>query len=313
MYHTIVNVKGRMDIIALSTNEAGRALLGVCQLDINAFKPGNVSYRSPGHNMTAEQFLTSAQAIIEPLCNPASGVGKKILDAVIATKNVAQCNTNLGIILLSAPLIQSALLPAGSCDLQRRLKSVLLDLNLNDAQLTFEAILLASPGGLGSSTEHDVNKPAEVNLLQAMASAKDRDRIARAYVTTFSDIFEVGLPIARAALERWQNEEWAMVEVYLSYLARFTDTHIERKFGFDVAHVVKLEAAEIEREFRFAKAPADFYDRLDKFDYSLKSVGINPGTSADFSVATFLAMYIEDILIYQTKNNANLVSMDLST
>ncbi len=70
-------------------------------------KPGNVSLHSAGHDMRAQQFLDSARASAPALFDPRAGVGARIEAAVRATRAVAGCNTNLGILLLCAPLARA--------------------------------------------------------------------------------------------------------------------------------------------------------------------------------------------------------------
>lgn len=75
-------------------------------------------------------------------------------------------------------------------------------LNATDADAVFAAIRLANPGGLGQAEHHDVAHAAPAALHDAMAEAANRDRIARAYVTDFSDVPAIGLAAlaeARAA------------------------------------------------------------------------------------------------------------------
>ncbi len=64
-----------------------------------------------------------------------------------------------------------------------------------------------------------------------MAEAADRDRIARAYVTGYRDLYRVGLPALRAARARGLGPAWATSAVYLAYLVAFPDSHLLRKFG----------------------------------------------------------------------------------
>ncbi|MGA2551189.1 MAG: triphosphoribosyl-dephospho-CoA synthase [Burkholderiaceae bacterium] len=269
-------------------------VLHACELEVLAFKPGNVSVDSPGHGMQADDFVQSARAIAGPICAPGIRVGRRVFDAVEATQAAVGCNTNLGIILLVAPLVEAALAAGESRDLRARVSAVLNQLDLSDAQTVFAAIRRAQPGGLGSSPRHDVHQPARASLLEIMTEARDRDSIARAYATGYVDVFLVGVPLVRSALERWQNERWALVAAYLGMLSQFPDTHICRKFGRQIAARVTREAVEVDRAFQSASRPEQCLAELQAFDQRLKRSGINPGTSADFSVASFLATRIED-------------------
>ncbi len=75
-----------------------------------------------------------------------------------------------------------------------------------------------------------------------MRLAADRDRIARAYVTDFDDVFEFGLPKLEAARRETSSEEVAITALHMEFLSTFTDSHIIRKFGTDTAEYVRSEA-----------------------------------------------------------------------
>ena len=104
-------------------------------------------------DLTYLDFLQSAAAVT-PVLNLASqcGVGKTVLEAVQATRTVAPTNTNLGIVLLLAPL---AAVPPSE-DLRQGLLRVLDNLNVADARAVYEAIRLAAAGGLGRVAEQDI-------------------------------------------------------------------------------------------------------------------------------------------------------------
>ena len=89
------------------------AFRAACELDVLAFKPGNVGVDSPGHGMTAQDFLTSAEVAAPHLAKRGLPLGERIYRAVEATRHAVACNTNLGIVLLAAPLIHAAQNRAG--------------------------------------------------------------------------------------------------------------------------------------------------------------------------------------------------------
>src|SRR3954470_5717071 len=143
------------------------AFVAACRDELAAPKPGNVHVFADGHRMSVDDFMRSADAAAEPLTMPGASVGRRILDAVEATRAAVGTNTNLGIILLCAPLAAAA--AVATMDLRVALADVLESLNIEDAILAFRAIALASPGGLGHADRHDVHAPATVTLRQAMA------------------------------------------------------------------------------------------------------------------------------------------------
>jgi triphosphoribosyl-dephospho-CoA synthase len=72
--------------------------------------------------------------------------------------------------------------------------------------------------------------------------------------------------------------------VYLHWLSRDCDSHIVRKHGPAVAQTV-MTAAQRWRAMERPAADPGFA----AWDDALKAAGINPGTSADLTVATLLA------------------------
>jgi triphosphoribosyl-dephospho-CoA synthase len=272
-----------------------RAVWSACVTEIGALKPGNVSVYADGHGMRAEHFIRSARCAASVLGASELSVGERILRCVERTRDAVGCNTNLGIVLLAAPLTAAALRP-GSTTLRELLSQVLADLDIADARLAFEAICLASPGGLGESARYDVRHTPDVTLLQAMAEAQDRDRIAFQYVSAYEDVFGIGVPSFEHALVRWRSEEWAAVAAYLAFLAAFRDTHIERKFGIETAEEVRRRAARVARQFERCYRPEEAISLLMEFDTQLKEAGINPGTSADLTVATLLVPRLEAVV-----------------
>lgn len=254
-----------------------RAFLEACRLDVAAIKPGNVSFDAPGHGMQAEDFLRSAEAAAPCIADPGLGVGARVLAAARATWSVVNCNTNIGILLLCAPLAVAA---GGS------LRAVLHGLGRRDAIDAYEALRLAAPAGLGQVEQHDVMQPPQVTLLEAMLAARSRDLIARQYANGFSEVLTLGLPAVRRSLARGRSPEQAMTEVFLMFLSLLPDSHVARKHGIRCARDLRRAAA---------ARRVDVADRaaLLAWDAELKRRGINPGTSADLSVATWFALRLE--------------------
>jgi triphosphoribosyl-dephospho-CoA synthase len=281
---------------ALDPAIVAAAIRDACMTDVLAFKPGNVSLASSGHGMHADDFIVSARAMSAVIAAPATGVGRRILRAIEATRAVVPVNTNLGIVLLCAPLAQAALACLDEPSLRGRLRAVLARLDVEDAELAYGAIRLAEPGGLGRSERHDVTEEPLVTLREAMDEARERDRIAQQYVTDYRDIFETGLPALRDGLARWRSREWAAVHAYLIFLARFADSHVARKHGDEVAASVSLQARDLSQALGRAGNPAREMPALEEFDRRLKARSINPGTTADMTVAALVAMDLEDSL-----------------
>jgi triphosphoribosyl-dephospho-CoA synthase len=265
-----------------------------CLAELDAPKPGNVHVFAGGHRMTADEFVASAEAAAPPLSAEGIRVGARILGAVEATFAAVGANTNLGIILLCAPLGAAADAPAA--DFRAALVDVLLGLNVEDAGLAFRAIALAAPAGLGRSARHDVFEPAAVDLLQAMREASGRDRVAQQYATCFADVFDIGLPLLEAAGRRYADQQWATLAAYLGFLSAFPDTHIVRKLGLPTAEAVRQRAATFHKSLQASACPAGLLPELLAWDATLKAEGVNPGTSADLTVATLFAHRLKSVL-----------------
>ncbi len=263
--------------------------------EVTSLKPGNVSRFSEGHGMTVDDFIKSAELTSPILCDPTLSVGERVLEGVRVTMSGVGCNTNLGMLMLFAPLLRAAELGMGS--LQSNLGVVLRELDVKDTSCIFEAIHHANPGGLGESEKYDVNKKldAGTTIQKAMAEAKNRDLIAKQYVTGFIDILSLGFICIEDFAVRWNSVEWAAVACYIGFMAEFPDSHIRRKFGLEVAEKIKIKAVPIAEAFQKNNSPEDGAEMLKKFDRELKNKGANPGTSADLTAASLLVYHLTKI------------------
>ena len=352
-------------------NPIAAAVWDACIAEIEAPKPGNVSFASPGHGMTADDFVASARCTAEVLGTPGLSLGERVLGSIEATRAAVGCNTNLGIVMLCAPLAQAALDESPDRPLRAALAQVLAAASIEDTEQVFAAIRLAEPAGLGASARHDVRAPAAASLLAVMRAAEDRDRIARQYARCYGDVFELGIPTLDRSRRLWSSEaappetpkagawspgrhegvrcdgaalpgcagslpvwtnaslrpvadgtpappgaggtavhpgaggtpadpggrsspgvpsrQMAVVALYLEFLARFKDSHIQRKLGGRAAEAIRLEARTLAGRLDPSRSPVENFEDLAEFDRRLKCRRINPGTSADLTVATLLA------------------------
>jgi triphosphoribosyl-dephospho-CoA synthase len=270
------------------------AFFEACRDELAAPKPGNVHVFADGHRMTTADFERSAQAASGPLAAAGERVGARILGAVEASFASVGANTNLGIVLLCAPLAAAAELRPKN--FRASLARVLQSLDVEDAHLAFRAIARAAPGGLGQVERHDVRAPATVSLREAMAEAAGRDRIARQYMTDFADVFDVGEPLLEAALAVSPDRRSAVLTTFLGFLAAFPDSHILRKHGVATAERVRRQASWLRVRALAARRLDDILPELLAWDAELKTAGINPGTSADLTVATLFTHRLRGIL-----------------
>jgi triphosphoribosyl-dephospho-CoA synthase len=278
----------------LGPDDVVRAAQLACVLEASAEKPGNVT---PSHDFDDTSYvdmLRSGIALGPELGRAGErGVGETVLAAARASRDTAGANTNLGIVLLLAPLARAALIGG---PLRRQLGDVLRALTVDDARDAFAAIRLAGAGGLDEPVEHDVRDEPRVTLREAMAAAAQRDTIAREYVTEYAVTFEVGLPALADAVDDGLRLPDAIVELALRLLAAVPDTLIARKRGADAAERVAAGA----RQVLTAGGIRDARGRiaLTGFDASLRGEGnaLNPGTTADLVSAVLFVGLLEGLL-----------------
>jgi triphosphoribosyl-dephospho-CoA synthase len=259
-------------------------------LEVSARKPGNITPEHDFHDTTYADMVRSALAL-GPVFARARvlrrTVGELISDGVQATARVAGSNTNLGIVLLFAPLARAAATQEANEPLRGAVERTLAGLDVGDAAAAFAAIASAEPGGLGDAPEHDVHAPARVSLREAMAAAAHRDSIASEYATGYAIVFDTGLPLLEDALRSGLSTLDAIVSLHVGLLACTPDTLIARKAGAGAAREVSAAAREVRMRTR---SLADFDASLRTADHRL-----NPGTTADLVAATVLAALLEGV------------------
>ncbi len=277
--------------VALTSAEIEAAFLAACHAELDALKPGNVHRHAGGHGMEVAHFERAAAAAAPFIADSELTVGQRILRATEASFAATGLNTNLGIVLLAAPLAKAAAEIDAGMGLRRRLAVILSLLDIEDARNAFAAIRIANPAGLGTAAEGDVHQAAEVTLIQAMHLASARDRIANAYITAYADVFDFALPAYADAMAATGDPSLAVTTLHMALLAEFPDSHIARKFGPETAAAVQAEARALMPYWTTAAA-AKSLTFLADFDTNLKTRGLNPGTTADFVVATLFAARI---------------------
>jgi triphosphoribosyl-dephospho-CoA synthase len=258
-------------------------------MDVAVAKPGNVSWANEGHGMQAQMFIDSALACVDAVCSPGLRVGERIERAVQATFDAVGCNTNLGIILLCAPLAAALERLPNSPPASRALAvvqwkealaAVLGELDVADARAAYRGIARANPGGLGEAPAQTVHSEPSVSLREAMQLAADRDSIARQYACGYVDLYDDLLPLFEQRLACTRKPEAAALAVYLHALATWPDSHIVRKHGLALAQTVTIAAIRMRNDCHGDDTP------LSQWDRELKRAKVNPGTSADLTVAS---------------------------
>ena len=259
-----------------------------CIWESTARKPGNVHRFQDFENLSFIDLLLSAAAIT-PVLEDArqKPVGETVLACIRATRQVVRTNTNLGIVLLLAPLAAVARderLPAG-------LKHILTTLTARDSQLVYEAIRLAAPGGLGRVSQQDLNDVPTEPLQAIMAMAADRDVIARQYVNGFQEVLQSGLPALHEGVQKTHSLEGAIVYCHLRLLSSFPDTLIVRKRGQPEADEAARRAQKT-LDSNWPMHPAGRCALAELNDWlRADGQGRNPGATADLVTASlFVAL-----------------------
>jgi len=254
-----------------TADEVVQAAQIACLIEVSASKPGNVSRLYDFHDMRMEDFLLSAAAI-GPAIRQAgqASVGETVLRAIQDTKRLVRANTNLGIVLLMAPLARAAMAP-GSGTLRQRLSNV-----------------------LGRVDRGDVSAEPDVTLRQAMSLAADRDSVAREYVTDYAITFQQTVPVLRDCLQTCPSLTDATVQTALTLLTQVPDTLIIRKLGLDAAREVSRQAEEVLRQGGVLTERGRA--ALAHFDNSLRDAtnSLNPGTTADLVTTALFVLLLEN-------------------
>jgi triphosphoribosyl-dephospho-CoA synthase len=307
----------RTPLITSRTNLAQAAQLA-CLLEVSAPKPGNVNRLNDFADARFADFVISAIAIGPAMEGAArAGVGQTIWKAIRDTQRLVRSNTNLGMVLLLAPLVKACAYThlslaerkararcqrqecrppttVSNADLRESLAHVLATLSIEDAQRAYSAIRAARPGGLGKSSRADVASEPTITLFQAMALAQERDAIAREYVTDFAITFETSYPALEDAWHAAGDLSTAIVQAHLTTLAHVPDTLIARKRGTEIADQVSRWASDVLEAGGVFTAQGQA--KLAELDRALRDDGhtLNPGTTADLTAAAIFLLLLHE-------------------
>jgi len=257
-----------------------------CMMEVLSPKPGNVSPGLEFQDACVADFLRSSEAIgPEMAVAKERPLGETILASVQATRNVVGHNTNLGIILLIAPL--AAVPPEKS--LFDGIDSVLSRTTIDDSRLVYRAIRMAQPAGLGKAGEQDLNDEPTVSLVDCMRLAADRDMIAAQFGNGFRQVLHCGLEWLREAGSFPDSQRRQITWLAIRLMAEFGDSLIARKCGVEMSETVREKAREVLASGWPAKAESEKVSAA--FDSFLREDGNrrNPGTTADFIAAILFA------------------------
>lgn len=265
-----------------------------CTLEVCAPKPGNVHRSADFEDVTLQDFLASAIAI-GPVFDqaPTLSLGQLILQCVEATSLVTQTNTNLGMILLFAPLTMAQ----DAAALQQEATAAIENSTAEDAADIYQAIAKAKPGGMNASTEHDIAGSAPPHILDAMKLAADRDTIARQYTTGFAEVFDKVVPLLTDASRQSLPLSHRIVHAHIALMAETADTLIARKNGAETAQHSAIMAQRVIDTGSVMQE--DYMQQLANLDFWLRCDGHkrNPGTTADMIAAGLLVCLRRETIV----------------
>jgi triphosphoribosyl-dephospho-CoA synthase len=253
-----------------------------CIWEATARKPGNVHRYRDFEDVTYLDFIGSAAAIA-PVLDRARNqqIGRTVLECVQATRRVVMTNTNLGLVLLLAPLAAVA----GDKDLRSGVEQVLSRCDVADSRAVYEAIRLAAPGGLGRAAAQDVRDEPTLPLREVMTLAAQRDSISRQYANGFREVFTDGLNALTRGLDETRSLEGAIICCHLHLMAEYPDTLIARKCDQSDADYASRWARRVLND-GWPRSP-ESWRTFHAFDAWLCAEGHsrNPGTTADLVAA----------------------------
>ena len=266
-----------------------------CLIEISTPKPGNVHRGADFEDMTFLDMATAAVAIQHAFDAAANNsLGGIVKDAVEATQRAVAKNTNLGTVLLFAPIVKAfANLDVAKAkvdyeSLERQVKAVLAATATCDATLVYDAIRMANPGGLGSVNQADVAAPVAVDLLAAMRFAMDRDLVARQFVNGLETVFHFVVPHIQRRIDRGMRPDQAIIATHVLLMAEHPDSLIRRKCG----NAIAVQSAARAQKVAACGEPTDdsYLTELAELDFWLRCDGHrrNPGTTADLIAAGIL-------------------------
>jgi triphosphoribosyl-dephospho-CoA synthase len=257
-----------------------------CLWEATARKVGNVHRYHDFADTTWLDFAMSSASLAEVMAQADSlSLGQLVLRSIEARQRVTKVNTNLGIVLLLAPLAKGRS--------RAGVRQLLAEATVSDSELVCEAIRLARPAGLGKVDEGDVAEPPQLRLRELMRLAADRDLIARQYANDFEQVYEVGVVAIEEGI-RWTGcLEGGIVLAQLKLMSEYPDSLIARKGGIALAEQAATQAKQVLAQgWPHSEQGRDALRQLDGW---LREQGNlrNPGTTADLLAASLFVLLME--------------------
>lgn len=284
-------------------------------------KPGNVHRTRNFSDMVFEDFLLSGIAIGKTMEKAAIkgldlsnkpgkwqeiGLGDLILEAVTETDRWVANNTNLGIIMLLAPICAAAGMMETITDLRSKIHQIMKLTTAKDAVNLYRAINIADAGGMGEQEEFDVSSDSslqklldeDINMFSVLEMSSEWDHLSYELTHQMPVTFDLGFPLFKKTKAKYGVNE-ATVQTFLTILSEVPDTLISRKYGKEKAEEVSLDAKAILEEGGIITNEG--LKLLEKFDQKLIENDLNPGTTADFTASSIMVAYLDGYHDYKSK------------
>lgn len=301
-------------------------------------KPGNVHRTSDFPDTRFEHFIAGSISLgpvlweatfkassLKPCEVCGLGIGRLIKQAVLNVKAWHRGgNTHLGVILLFVPMAAAVGMTLATsnnldmADLRENFARVMKSTTCEDAAETYDAIALASPGGMGkvvgekapdltSDEAKGVLLKENLTLYDVMKVASEWDTVAKELVTALQITCNVGFPTLQTLYLETRDINIAIVHAYLKLLSIYPDSFIARNVGLkhtsNVSEAVKIgmktaeEVSEKAREILQLGGLKTSEGRgaLFKFDGELKTRKLNPGTTADLTAASLMLALLNNL------------------
>ncbi|MBI5460428.1 triphosphoribosyl-dephospho-CoA synthase [Methanobacterium sp.] len=305
-------------------------------------KPGNVHRTRNFPDMVFEDFLLSGIAIGQTMEKAAErgfkyryktenwdkiGLGELILEAVTETDHWVANNTNLGIVMLLAPIsVVAGMFDLNECETENnrgferrteglseiwngfrdRIDQIMRTTTPEDAVNLYRAINIADAGGMGEQDDLDVAaesslqklRDEDVNMFSVLEMSSKWDKLSYELTHKMPVTFQTGYPVFKQVKSEYETNQ-ATVQTFLTILSQVPDTLISRKFGDEKALEVSANARSILEEGGILTMKG--ISMVEKFDQELISNGLNPGTTADFTASSIMVAFLEGYNDYKAK------------
>lgn len=277
-------------------------------------KPGNVHRTQDFDDMVFEDFLISGILIGSTMKKSAERglkykdkptllhrikLGELIREAVQETDKWIANNTNLGIVMLLTPLSAAAGMSTEFEELQDNVDRIMKATTPEDAVDLYDAINIADAGGMGKREDLDVGseKAKEVllemsiNMFHVLDISSKWDLLSYELTNRMPVIFKVGFPVFKQVKKDYGINK-ATVQTFLTILSEYPDTLISRKYDEEAAKKVSNDAKVILEEG--GALTDNGSSMLKEFDKKLLKNKLNPGTTADLTASSIMAVFLDE-------------------